>query len=73
MSPVTQEMIDWYAQSNYRSGVEGEARGRAEGRAEGIEKVAKNMISDGADDEYVSHMTGLEIEAVKKLRASVSP
>ncbi len=68
---MTPEMIEWYAQSNARSRDEGKAEGRAEGRAAGIEKVAKNMISDGADDAYVSRMTGLDIETVKEMRISM--
>ena len=75
MSPVTQELIDWHVQTIARSRAAGEAageaRGEAQGEARGIERVAKAMISDGADDAYVSRMTGLDGKAVKKLRASM--
>ena len=68
---MTPEMVEWYAQSNARSRAEGVARGIAEGIAESIEKVVKNLFAMGVDDAFVSQATGLDIETVKKLRASM--
>jgi predicted transposase/invertase (TIGR01784 family) len=50
----------------------GEVRGRAEGEARSMEKVARNALAQGASPEFVQKITGLEIEAVKKLTESQS-
>ncbi|BBE30377.1 hypothetical protein OSSY52_05180 [Tepiditoga spiralis] len=36
-----------------------------------IEKVAKNMIENGVDIEFISKMTNLSIEKIKKLKGSI--
>ena len=38
-----------------------------EGREEGREDVARNALAEGASIEFVSRITGLDMEAVKTL------
>jgi hypothetical protein len=38
----------------------------------GMEKVAINMIKDGEDDSKIMKHTGIELDAIKKLRAEAA-
>jgi predicted transposase YdaD len=61
----------------YEEGVEdgeakGEVRGMEKGREAGRAEVARNALAQGATPEFVQKITGLEIEAVKKLTENQS-
>ena len=47
--------------------VEGEERGMRKGREEGIVDVALKALAEGASVEFVSKITGLEVEAIRGL------
>ena len=40
---------------------------RAEGRAEGLETAARNALAEGASLEFVSKITGFDIDTIKAL------
>ena len=44
-------------------------KGRIEGEQQGLEKTAKQMLSKGLDRKFISEMTGLSIDAIKKIKA----
>ena len=47
---------------------EGQKEGIQKGREEGIQKVVLNMLAQKADISFVSKMTGLSEEAIRKLK-----
>ena len=42
--------------------------GRIDGRADGILEVAKNLLRNGSDEEYVSLNTGLPLSKIKNIK-----
>ncbi|MCL2069492.1 MAG: hypothetical protein FWH19_00720 [Treponema sp.] len=46
---------------------EGHAEGHAEGWKGGREEVARNALAEGASIEFVTKVTGLDMETVKRL------
>jgi predicted transposase/invertase (TIGR01784 family) len=81
--PVRSEIVSFAEKIEAR----GEARGRAEGKAEGIAKgkaegiaegevkgqtrIALNLLKEGAEPAFVAKVTGLPVEEVGRLLASV--
>jgi predicted transposase/invertase (TIGR01784 family) len=55
-----------------RGEVRGMEKGREAGRTEGRAEVARNALAQGATPEFVQKITGLELEAVKKLTENQS-
>ena len=52
----------------YNKGVEaGEAKGKAEGILENSKEIAKKMLEDNCDIEFIIKMTGLTKEQIEKL------
>ena len=57
------------AMSDWTSGVSlARKEGRAEGRAEGRMEMARSALIEGADINFVSKFTGLDLETVKRMR-----
>ena len=50
----------------------GRKEGREEGREEGKETVAKNLLSKGMDDEFITETTGLDQSIIDKLKKSLT-
>ena len=46
---------------------QGFEKGHAEGLTEGISQVARNMLSLGFPYEQIAQVTGLDMDAIKKL------
>jgi predicted transposase/invertase (TIGR01784 family) len=46
----------------------GEAKGRADGRADGTERIAINLLREGAEPSFVAKITGLTLTAVLQLQ-----
>ena len=44
-------------------------KGEEKGIQKGLEKTAKQMLSKGLDRKFISEMTGLSIDAIKKIKA----
>ena len=47
---------------------EGEAKGRAEGKNERNIEIAKNMLKENVNIQFISKMTGLNLEEIEKLK-----
>ena len=58
--------LDWQSYMGHER-KEGIAEGRAEGRAEEREEIARNALGEGASIEFVSKITGLDLEAIEAL------
>jgi len=43
-------------------------RGRQEGRMASREEIARNALAEGASIEFVQKITGLDLDAIKRLR-----
>ena len=55
--------------SGYIDGMaEGEAKGRAEGKNERNIEIAKNMLKENVNIQFISKMTGLNLEEIEKLK-----
>ena len=52
---------------------EGRLEARNRGKAEGIEKVAKNLLSLGMEDDLIMKATGLDEYMIEKLKQSLLP
>jgi predicted transposase/invertase (TIGR01784 family) len=69
-------IADSYIEEGFNKGlVRGIEKGREEGREEGIqagmEKAASNMLKSNLDLKFISSVTGLPIEILQKLKASL--
>jgi len=51
---------------------EGKLEGKLEGELEATIRIARNMILAGVDDNFISKVTGLDIEKIKELRQSMT-
>ena len=56
----------------YEAKEEGLEEGMKIGRKEGKETVAKNLLSKGMDDEFITETTGLDQSIIDKLKKSLS-
>ena len=55
--------------SGYIDGMaEGEAKGRTEGKNERNIEIAKNMLKENVNIQFISKMTGLNLEEIEKLK-----
>jgi len=51
---------------------EGKLEGKLEGELEATIRIARNMILAGAEDSFISKVTGLDIEKIKELRQNMT-
>ncbi len=56
----------------YEAKEEGLEEGMKIGRKEGKETVAKNLLSKGMDDEFITETTGLDQSIIDKLKKSLT-
>ena len=73
---IMRTIADSYIEEGFNKGlVRGIEKGREEGREEGIragmEKAASNMLKSNLDLKFISSVTGLPIEILQKLKASL--
>ena len=50
---------------------EGKAEGKIEGKAEGFIEVAKKMLAEGADLNFISRITNLSLEEINKIKQEI--
>ena len=51
--------------------IKGEIKGRAEGKTEGFIEVAKKMLAEGADLNFISRITNLSLEEINKIKQEI--
>ena len=65
-------IADSYIEEGFNKGlVRGIEKGREEGIQAGMEKAANNMLKSNLDLKFISSVTGLPIETIQKLKASL--
>jgi len=69
---IMRTIADSYIEEGFNKGlVRGIEKGREEGIQAGMEKAASNMLKSNLDLKFISSVTGLPIEILQKLKASL--
>ena len=70
---ILTEKLDTYFTNKYaapwiaKGEAKGEAKGKAEGRDEKAVEIARNMKNRGCDPDFISEVTGLSVDEVRRL------
>ena len=69
---IMRTIADLYIEEGFNKGlVRGIEKDREEGIQAGMEKAASNMLKSNLDLKFISSITGLPIEILQKLKASL--
>ena len=69
---VQQLIQEYYKQAEEKGKEKGYEEGKFEGKLEATIRIARNMILAGAEDSFISKVTGLDIEKIKELRQNMT-
>lgn len=69
---VQRLMQEYYKEAEEKGKEKGYEEGKFEGKLEATIRIARNMILAGAEDSFISRVTGLDIEKIKELRQNMT-